>query len=443
MLKGQWNVTTIVIGGEILVTLAIAVWRWFFFRYQITPDTITIQRGLIAKKTSHIPRHNIQTIQQRQWFFFKPLHVLELQIETSGHEGSTPEAVLPGVPESVLAQLAVPTTSQSVEVQNDLSYQINASDLTQYALTSLGIFPILAAIFWLFGRLDDLLPKTWFTQAQAQLLMLGTVVIVGLGILLLLFGLLISFLREIQRYYHFTLQQTDHQLVTERGFFQRNQVSVATSKIQALRFSQNVLRQGLKITTIQALTASNAAADEQDKDLVLIPVIKTPVALPTIKRFVDWVPQPSPAVTLVPPRTRWRYARNVILGNAVVIGLLFAVTGQWHAPIWWLLAFIWLVIAGGLGRYAARQGQMGMSDTLLVAQVGHLFGRTRYLIPKAKIQSVEIRQPVLLRHQFAHVVINVRHGNSNQIVRVNYLPKAFAQSVWQWYAPSLPNKNLD
>jgi len=443
LFRGQWDITTIVIGGELLVTLAIATWRWFFFRYQITPDTITIERGLFAKKTSHIPRHNIQTIQQRQWFFFKPLHVLELQIETSGHDSSKPEAVLPGVPESVLAQLSLPATTPFSTPDPEVRYAINPTDLTEYALTSLGVFPILAAIFWLFGRLDDLLPKTWFRQAQTQLLALGVFVLVALGILFLLVGLLISFLREIQRYYHFTLQKNDQQLVTERGFFQRNQVSVTTTRIQALRLNQNVLRQGLKITTIQALTASSAAADEQDNDLVLIPVIKTPIALPTIKGFVDWVPDQLPASTSVPKNTRWRYARNVLVGNAVALAVIFAILWQAQTVIWWVLALIWLAIAGSLGFYAARQGQMGLSDTLLVAQVGHLFGRTRYLIPKNKIQALEIRQPILLRHQLAHVVINVRHGNSNQIVRVNYLPKAFAKAVWDWYAPTLPNKNLD
>ncbi|MHA3066895.1 PH domain-containing protein [Lacticaseibacillus saniviri] len=441
VIRGGWLVGFLTVVGILALAAIVALWRWLFFRYGITNGVLTIQNGLIAKKVTHIPLANIQTIQQKQWFFFKPFHVVELSIETSGHDSGRPEAMLPAVDENVLA--ALKQTDTVAAATPELAYTISSSDLNQYAWTSLGVIPILLGALWLFGRLDDLLPKAWIRQAQNQLLTLGIFLIVGLVMLFLILGLVVSYLNQLQKYYRFSLSVQSGKLVTERGFFQRNQVSVAPARIQALRFNQNIIRQWLHLFTVQALTASKAADDQANSDLVMIPVLKENRLLQTVQPFVNWSPVAYPEATKVPSSTYWRYSRNMMLGNGVFVAIVLFIVRQWTSPLWWSLAAIWLLIVALQGLYAARQGEIGFNQQLLVAQVGHAFGRSRYVVPRNKVQSLVLQQPILLRHTLVHVVINVRHGNSNQEITIKYLPKSVGKLVWQWYAPSLPNPMVD
>lgn len=153
---------------------------------------------------------------------------------------------------------------------------------------------ILAALGWLWNKLDDVIPKTWQQNAFDQLAHLAVLVLVVFGILFLAVAVLISYLNLLQRYYHFTLTKQAHTLTATRGFFKRLEVSVRISRIQAVRMRQSLLRHWLHLTTIQALLASNAADEEKDNDLVLLPVIKADQALTRMHHFVDWVPATTP-----------------------------------------------------------------------------------------------------------------------------------------------------
>ncbi|WP_372830847.1 PH domain-containing protein, partial [Staphylococcus haemolyticus] len=62
---------------------------------------LTINSGILVKKHTHIPYPKIQTIQHTQWFFLVPFHLEKLQIETAGHDSTSPEAVLPLVNERI------------------------------------------------------------------------------------------------------------------------------------------------------------------------------------------------------------------------------------------------------------------------------------------------------------------------------------------------------
>ena len=152
--------------GILVLTLLWSIVHYLRFTYLVAPDGLTINSGVFIRKINHIPYGRIQTVQRRQWFFLKPLGLEQVSIETAGKESKKAEGMLAAVPTTVAdainryrqgltdtptASASDPTTEGAqTEVTPaaktpDAAYKINAHDLNQYALTSLGFIPIITA----------------------------------------------------------------------------------------------------------------------------------------------------------------------------------------------------------------------------------------------------------------------------------------------------------
>ncbi|MFD1486151.1 PH domain-containing protein [Lacticaseibacillus baoqingensis] len=438
-----------VLAGSLLL-VGIRYWR---FTYLLAPQQLTITSGLFIRKVRHIPYANIQTLHRQQWFYLRPFGLETLNVETSSQDGKNGAATLFAVPLSVAADIeahrqhqpkSAPAAQQptaAVPAQADLTYQIAPKDLNLYALTSLGFLPLLAVIFGAYGKLDDLIPDAWQARVFSSLAHLALLVIVGLGLFFLLVAIFASYLNLMQKYYHFTLTQTGDTLVTTRGFFKRTTVSVQRDRIQAARIRQSLLRQGLHLATVQALVASNAADDESDHDLVLMPVVPFAQTWPTMHPFIPWLPAAAPALNAIPANSRWYYIRNLLIGNGIVLAALLVPLAYFWSQWLWLggfIAGIWLVLAALQGRYAANNAGVAIIDEhRLAVQTGSWWTRTQYVVRRENIQSLALSNSIWLapKHR-CHLSLNIRSGDNNQQVVVRYLDRAMGQAVRDWYQPA-------
>ncbi|GHP14903.1 membrane protein [Lentilactobacillus fungorum] len=428
-------------GGLIaLIVLIIAV-RYWCFTFQIGPDMLTINSGIFVKKHTHIPYGRIQTIQRSQWFFLKPFHLEKLQIETAGHDDHSPEAVLPLVNESVRAQIDRNRLTQAAGQQPigdsnpaetdrlaTPSYLINPHDLNVFALTSLGIFPLIGALFALYAKIQDMIPQRIIDSITSKIIHQSLIIIVAVGLLIVIVSIITSYLTIIQKYYKFTLTTQAGQLKTYQGLFQRSSVTIPTNRIQAIRLKQNVIRQLCRLSTIQALAASSAGDDEKSNDLMIIPVVDTSKAFATLAAFINWTPHQKVALDHLAKKSYWYFIRNAMLMTTPLIVIcvyFFKFLGG--------LSLFLLIPAILLGWYAAGNTGWAINNNQLIMQNGHWLTRSQYIIPKKNVQSFGLRQSIWMhRNQLAHVQVSVRHGNHNQLIELRYLPIAKAETLFNW-----------
>lgn len=447
----RWVVLTILgLLGYELIRAGLHYWR---FTYLLAPTGITVTSGIFQRKMRHIPYSRVQTLQRQQWFFLRPFQLESLTIETAGQETDKGEASLLAVPLSVgdqIEQLRQPeagelpaasatdehsgpasTTAQS---QADADYQIDSHDLNLYALSSFGVMPIILGVLYLAEKIPDNVQH----EAMAYLAHLAVLVVLSLVAFGIGISLLLSYLGIISRYYQFELTRHGQTLTTKRGYFKRITTSVKSAHVQAIRIKQTVLRQWLHLATVQALVASNAAEQEDDADLVLLPVLPEADALKVMKPFVAWLPNSVPALDPVPAANRWLYIRNGILLYLLVDAVLLVAAWQF-APQYLkavsLVAAILPVVGFFQGRYASRAaGLLILSPQLVVLQTGRLFARQRFFVPRPAIQSVTLSQSIWMRPQHRmHLAVNVRQGDGNEEIEVRYLQEATAVALRQWY----------
>ncbi|WP_125702345.1 PH domain-containing protein [Lacticaseibacillus daqingensis] len=431
-----------IVAGLIALASLVRYWR---FRYTLGTSGITIESGLWRKQSTHIPYANIQTLQRQQWFFLQPFGLERLSIETAGKADKKAEATLAAVPTRVAVAIEAhrhpdqPVTPTAADAP-DHTYTADAHALNLYALTSLGVIPIITGLLWLVNKADDLAPKAWVASVEATLAHLALALTLGLAVLVLVLGMGLSYLNLWQKYYRFTLTATGETLTTTRGLLARNTVSVRTQRIQAVRAKASILRQWCHLTTVQGLTASRAADDESDDDLVLMPVVTTAKVLATMQPFIAWLPATMPPLTRPVATTRWRFARNAAMGYAIVAGL--ALVASW---LWWPPGRLWVTGGAGLllvlgtaqGAYAARQTGVAVLDTnRIVAQSGHWFAQETFFIRRATVQTVSRAQSLWMAPLgLTHLTLNLRKGNGNEAVTLKYLNAATVTAVMTWFQP--------
>lgn len=474
---GGW-VVWIIVGCGLLLVLASTLVRYLRFTYRLADSQVVIKSGLFVRKTRHIPYAKIQTLRHQQWFFLKPFNLESLVIETSSQNGKEGEAqlyaVAPAVGEEIEARrkmvrgsqapspvsgekadagglvedahstgevTGTPSTEAAEASAPTARYLISAHDLNVYALTSLGFIPILTGALWLWGKFDDIVPKGWERNIDHYMAQLAAAAVLALIVFVLIIGILISYLRLLQKYYQFTLTQNGDTLTAARGLLKRTQVSTRLHQLQAVRFSQTVVRQWFHLTTVQGLIASNASDDETSNAMVLMPVVKEDKALATMRRFITWLPDAVPALQPVLRKRFWYYVRNSVLaGSVLAVGVLLAV--YFWRPSWLPIALglgvAWLVFTAFQGAYAARSaGVRIVSPDLLVLQKGGWWRRQRFFVRRVNIQSLEVNTSYwLAKKQVAHLVINVREGDNNESIEVSYLEQAVADTVRAWYRPA-------
>lgn len=91
--------------GVVLSLSLQALLRYFFEYYQLFEEKIVIYKGIFQKKEIDIPYERIQTIKERQWFFFKPFQITELLIETAATGAKEAEVDMSAVSETVFQQI--------------------------------------------------------------------------------------------------------------------------------------------------------------------------------------------------------------------------------------------------------------------------------------------------------------------------------------------------
>lgn len=211
---------------------------------------------------------------------------------------------------------------------------------------------------------------------------------------------------------------------------QQNIVTASQEKIQAVVISQSFLRQALKLATVQLVLASQAADEEQDDQLVLLPVLSHGLALKNASRLVKWLPQKIPRLPVGRRFERWKIIRNILLPTI----LLVVIIGLFFQPYGWL-SVVLLPVAFWIGYYASVNNRLALTNAdVLLAQNGHLLTRKLYLIPRGRIQAMSMQQTVLMaRVELSHLKIILRSGNEKQVVQVRYLPKKKAEEIYRWY----------
>ena len=86
------------IGAFLLLTAIPAVLNQFTFKLKVSAEQIQIKKGILNRQELDIPYSRMQSVKEKQWFFFAPFNLTQITIETAAGDTGQAEVELVAVP---------------------------------------------------------------------------------------------------------------------------------------------------------------------------------------------------------------------------------------------------------------------------------------------------------------------------------------------------------
>ncbi|MFW5894364.1 MAG: PH domain-containing protein [Bacillota bacterium] len=383
------------------LSVLIAVFQWWFYRYDYQDDRLYIKKGVLLKQERTIKRERIQTIHIEAGLIQRIFGLVRVGVETAGGLSET-ELEIKAL-EKAKAYALKDTLENGMDFESgneadgpsDEGYTVSLSRLLAAGLTSGSVFVVMGVTLAFALQFTFLLPDDFFSTLDRM----GALFI---GVLILLYvavSWVISVLRYAITYAFYTVKKVNGEFSIQRGLIRQKHLSLKEHRVQTVIFVEGLLRQPFDVGTLQVDVAGGTGYKEQTKT----------VTHPLIRRtemdgYFDYAFKDHHFTDTLDPLPK-RALRRFILRSAlpfVIPGLIAA----YFTPYgWWFLVPMAPSILLGVQRY--RDGGMKLEERQITLR-SRALARTTTFTKKNHIQSLAITQNILQkRRRLATIHIKV------------------------------------
>tara|TARA_R110001583_G_scaffold81688_2_gene217681 strand:+ start:240 stop:1919 length:1680 start_codon:yes stop_codon:yes gene_type:complete len=432
----------------ILVTI-FAIIEWRKFRFRLHNHQLEVRRGLIFTKKDEIPLSRIQNIRYEQPFYFKPLSLGTLVIETAGSKKDEAHlAALDTLQAQTLKRLLLNlshtkvTSTDELQQANSQQNIDNTQPIVRKSLADLVLFgfyqnnfiwfaviagPIAGQIDW-DKIFDSPLAQQfwlWVQQQTHQNIGLQTIMlIVALFAIYSLFSL-ISIVAAILKYHPYQLDKHDETIQRSGGVISHQQDALAIKRIQLVQVQQPAIARLFNRWTLYFKQVKGHEVEQKTKQHMLVPSVKST----EIESLLASIPQLSGGASALPNSYKpihinWLTKRIVLpLFPAIVL----TIVGYYGHHSLEFFEFTWFAATMIMLAIYIRYKQWGyvVADKVIWQHSG-FFGQQWKRVAFEKVQHVKITQTKSQKHaQLAYVEIGLASGN----VVFPYIPTSVAQQI--------------
>ncbi|MGI8986944.1 MAG: PH domain-containing protein [Nocardioidaceae bacterium] len=356
----RWEVA--ISGGvTVLAGLVLGAASWWFTRFRISSDEIRVDSGFIMRKSRRVRIERLQAVEVQQPVMARLLGMAELKLEVAGSDGSVKLAFLPlaqatALRQEVLARKGTGTAGTAPDAEQQPEVPLFAVDTGRLAASLVLRTGFVATLG--FAVLGVVVGAATGTP-------LGMPVVLGAALAVGSF-----WVRQMLSWGRFTIAGTGQGLRIRNGLLSLRSQTVPLGRVQGLVVVEPILWRlfGWARMDVTVAGVGGRPDDEaQQIESALVPVATKAEVLALMRRVhgVDLAALPM----LRPPRR-----------------------AGWVDPI---------------GRHYAA---VGVDDWVVVTRRGMLTTRTD-VVPRAKIQSVSLRQgPLERRLGLASTQVHVPSG---------------------------------
>lgn len=417
----QW--LFLVIPVFLVLFVAYTIMYWLRYVFYISGQELRVEYGVLVRKKRYIPFERIQTVQMSAGVLQRLLGLVKVQIETAGG-GSKAEFVLDALAREKAEELQRTLQSggkqiaETADEKEYIEYKLPTRSLLLLATTSNSIGVVLSGMFVVASQLDDFFSEldVWGkVGAYAQHLASGKIShIIFTVFILFLLAWLLSLLGTIIQFGGFKLRPEAGNINISRGVFQKQQVRIPLSRIQAVKVVESLLRQPLGMVSIQIVSISNTGTKGEGN--VLFPLLPKSELAAFLEKIAPEFIMPG-EVQRLPSKSRRRYLLINII-PALIIAILCVI----YLP-WGYIAFLLPLLGALLGnRQYLDAGYQVMEDKILLRS--RCLGRVTMIIPRRRIQSLHVSQnPLQARNHLSNLWVAVASCNTGITFKLKGMDK--------------------
>lgn len=437
----------------VLLTIINGVTTWISFTYWIENDELRIEHGVFIRKKRYIPFERIQSISVNEGVLQRLFGLAQITIETAGGGLGDPEVEMKAIKRQEAEELqryikncksqkrsldheqiaTLPTEETSSPDLNKLNldepvhviYKASLKNILFLALTSGGAIGVILAAIGFISQFDDLIPYEKL-YTEARLFIASSIIpFVILILLIIIVAYLISIIQTTLKYYDYTVEKMEGNLIITHGLLERRKTTVPISRIQGMEIIENPFRKLLGYVTFQVINEGGTNLKENGK-IMVCPLIKkqeivgiVEACLPQYKVDVDFI--------MLPERAKIRY----MLRPVYFIFPLVIVGAYLLRPLGlWLLLFIPLSIMFGYVRY--RDAGWNLDGQQLTLRSRGIQTRTFFSL-KNRIQALKIsRNWFQRRKKLGTISSHVMSGSG----RLTDMDDSDLKAIYHWYSRS-------
>ncbi len=431
----------------VVLVLFYGVLSWYRFTYRIEQGELRIEYGLIVRKKRYIPFDRIQSLDLSEGILQRLFGLVKVKVETAGSGGmglQDGEAVLAAITKqdaqeihdylvSIKKHGQVQQGEEEQSSSEDVLYKISAHELVVLASTSGGVGVVISAVLAFVFQFEEFIPYEQIFDGVENFVQNGVIfisVVVFLGFLL---AWLIALLGTMLKYAHFTVRKVDNDLVITRGLLEKRQFTIPLNRIQAVRISENLIRQPLGYASAFVESAGGSALDQESSKVLILPIVKKgkiPGLLEPHLTDYQFRVNLSPA----PPRAYRRYLLKGWLFFLPIIALAI-----WFLRPWGYAALILLALSAIWSYLNYKDAGWSLDEGMLTFRYRNMAKNTVYM-RKNKIQSFSVKQSNFQKKKkLATVEAIVMSGHGGAGGKVIDVEKQHADQIYNWYSHEMPD----
>ncbi len=438
--------------GGAVVLAAVAIWRYFTYRYGFLENALVIRSGLLERNLRLIPFDRVQNVTLHQNLLHRLVGVAEVRLESAGGMGQAEaqmqvlkldqanalEALVREGAHRARTAQAAGETGADVDSRPTLWLALPTRELVRLGLISNRGMLVVAAGFAYLTQAGDVLTHRLGEaieslgrggMALAESWHIGPAAYVGLALAALLAMIvavrLLSVALAILQFHDFRLHAGERELRIERGLLSRVRSHLPKRRIQAYSLRETLLHRWFGRRSLRVDRASVEAVNESQSVRDLVP-LATPEGMDGM--LAALLPEngwPLDDWHALHPRAWWRVfaplAMTVLAGTALLI--------HFEGPMGlWALALLAPVYLRA--RVWARYSAWSVAGGVVAFRHGWLDRHWRFAEAR-KLHALQITQsPFDRRHGMATLHLDTAGASpTDPPLRIPYLAVAEAEAL--------------
>ncbi|WP_245959519.1 PH domain-containing protein [Neobacillus piezotolerans] len=427
----------------VITALIAGVLSWFRFTYRVEGNELRLEYGVFVRKKRYIPLERIQSVDRTEGILQRPFGLVQIKIETAGGgagmEGS--EAVLSAITkqDAALLEEAIAAGKADKAITKDLAgfqevrgaiYTMPLSSLFLMGSTSGGAGVVISALLAFFFQFEEFIPYKRVFKSFEQLASNGAVFISILVFFSLLAAWFLAIAGMMVKYGNYSIMKTEEELIVLRGLLEKKKITIPLKRIQAVRITQNPLRELLGYAAVHVDSAGGSVLDKNSSRIMLLPLVK----LEQIEEIfaghlLNY--EFNTNLTPLPGRSLKRYLFRYLIFTIPPAGIVAGFFQPWGS-----LALLVPAVSAILAYARFRAAGWGIKGEQLSLRK-RILGTTTVYIQKNKIQSIDIKENYFQRRmKLARIDAFTKSGSGVAGGMVLDIELADAMEIYRWYSRS-------
>lgn len=417
-----------------VLTLVLSLINYFYFRFYIAHNELTIRKGFIIKKTIAISLQKIQAVHIEQTLLHQLVNVAKIKIDTAGTEKT--EAVIDAIEVSKAEQLkefllrekkqATAETATHPPQQEIPVMRLSMRDLFKLGLSANHIqafFIVLAFGISLLQNLEEVFGDRIIKAVRDSSSEVGLSIASILLVVAFVLGIsvLVSMVRILLHYFDFQLTESSQGFKIKTGLINTRQNLVPFSKIQYMSWEANWIRRKIGLFNMEF---HQVMSDDQSnkKQRVKVPLTR-PAYIDQLLSHYHGLVQPT-ATTDHGIHSAYTTRHTLLMGVLPVACLLtILLLLNWNP--WLFLILLWIPLIALHAFIFRRNFRLYIAPDALQVNSG-IWGRKTQIVRWYKAQQVIVKQSIYQRRK---ALATLHLSTAGGTIIIPYIPVKLAQQI--------------